>query len=54
MTRTTRLFAGAKESEVLDHYEDGGITNFGLAIDWGWFRWFDVSDLLAAARAVTR
>jgi YidC/Oxa1 family membrane protein insertase len=39
-TTTTRLFAGAKESKVLDHYEDGGIENFGLAIDWGWFRWF--------------
>ena len=39
-TRTTRLFVGAKESEVLDHYEDGGVENFGLAIDWGWFRWF--------------
>jgi YidC/Oxa1 family membrane protein insertase len=39
-SRTTRLFAGAKESEVLDHYEDAGVTNFGLAIDWGWFRWF--------------
>jgi len=39
VTRTTRLFAGAKESTVLDHYEDGGVTNFGLAIDWGWFRW---------------
>ena len=39
VTRTTRLFAGAKESQVLDHYEDGGVTNFGLAIDWGWFRW---------------
>jgi YidC/Oxa1 family membrane protein insertase len=38
-TRTTRLFAGAKESRVLDHYEDGGVSNFGLAIDWGWFRW---------------
>lgn len=38
-TRTTRLFAGAKESKVLDHYEDGGVSNFGLAIDWGWFRW---------------
>ncbi len=37
---TTRLFAGAKESKVLDHYEDGGVENFGLAIDWGWFRWF--------------
>ena len=39
VTRATRLFAGAKETTVLDHYEDGGITNFGLAIDWGWFRW---------------
>jgi YidC/Oxa1 family membrane protein insertase len=40
VTQTTRLFAGAKESEVLNHYEDGGVSNFGLAIDWGWFRWF--------------
>jgi YidC/Oxa1 family membrane protein insertase len=40
VTRTTQLFAGAKESTVLDHYQDGGITNFGRAIDWGWFRWF--------------
>ncbi|MFO1255574.1 MAG: membrane protein insertase YidC [Sphingomonadaceae bacterium] len=38
---TTRLFAGAKESSVLDRYEAGGIANFGLAIDWGWFRWFE-------------
>ncbi len=37
----TRLFAGAKESAVLDRYQDGGIANFGLAIDWGWFRWFE-------------
>jgi YidC/Oxa1 family membrane protein insertase len=42
LTRTTRLFAGAKESEVLDSYQDAGVTNFGLAIDWGWFRWFEV------------
>ncbi len=41
LARTTRLFAGAKESDVLDRYQDGGITNFGLAIDWGWFRWFE-------------
>jgi YidC/Oxa1 family membrane protein insertase len=41
LTRTTRLFAGAKESRVLDRYEDAGITKFGLAIDWGWFRWFE-------------
>ncbi|WP_299308718.1 membrane protein insertase YidC [uncultured Croceicoccus sp.] len=38
---TTRLFAGAKESNVLDAYEAQGIANFGLAIDWGWFRWFE-------------
>jgi YidC/Oxa1 family membrane protein insertase len=39
-TTATRLFAGAKESRVLDHYENAGVPNFGLAIDWGWFRWF--------------
>ena len=42
VTRTTRLFAGAKESDVLNAYEDAGIPKFGLAIDWGWFRWFEV------------
>ena len=45
LTRTTRLFAGAKEVAVLDDYEQAGnergITNFSLAIDWGWFRWFE-------------
>lgn len=41
VTRTTRLFAGAKESAVLDAYEDAGLSKFGLAIDWGWFRWFE-------------
>ena len=40
-TLTTKLFAGAKESSVLDRYAAAGITNFGLAIDWGWFRWFE-------------
>jgi YidC/Oxa1 family membrane protein insertase len=40
LSRTTRLFAGAKESNVLDRYAAAGITNFDLAIDWGWFRWF--------------
>ncbi|WP_254912915.1 membrane protein insertase YidC [Novosphingobium sp. B 225] len=44
--RTTRLFAGAKESKVLDAYEASGITNFSLAIDWGWFRWFEKPILL--------
>ena len=37
----TRVFAGAKESEVLDRYEEAGIVNFGKAIDWGWFFWFE-------------
>jgi YidC/Oxa1 family membrane protein insertase len=41
VSRTTRLFAGAKESEVLDDYEAAGIDKFGLSIDWGWFRWFE-------------
>jgi len=40
ITRTTQLFAGAKESAVLDHYEAAGVPRFGLAIDWGWFNWF--------------
>ncbi len=38
VTHTTRLFAGAKESAVLRAYEAGGVPQFGLAIDWGWFR----------------
>ena len=41
VTRTTRLFAGAKENAVLTAYENAGVTNFSLAIDWGWFRWFE-------------
>ena len=41
ISRSTRLFAGAKESVVLDQYRDTlGIENFGKAIDWGWFEWF--------------
>ena len=40
-TTTSRLYAGAKESGVLDSYEDAGLEKFGLAIDWGWFRWFE-------------
>ncbi len=41
LSHTTKLFAGAKEHTVLDAYEKQGIANFGLAIDWGWFRWFE-------------
>lgn len=41
LTQQTRLFAGAKESQILDKYEEGGITRFGLAISWGWFWFFE-------------
>src|SRR6476661_1849421 len=34
----SRLFAGAKVSDLLDRYESGlGIKKFDLLIDWGWF-----------------
>ncbi len=39
VTSSSRLFAGAKEVEVLDNYTDKlGIKSLDLAIDWGWFR----------------
>ena len=41
VSRTTRLFAGAKDSEILEAYEAQGVDRFSLAIDWGWFRWFE-------------
>ena len=41
LTQDTRLYAGAKESRILDKYEDGGITYFGKAISWGWFEIFE-------------
>ncbi|MEM1046994.1 MAG: membrane protein insertase YidC [Pseudomonadota bacterium] len=35
---TTRLFAGAKQVELIDDYEAQlGIDRFELLIDWGWF-----------------
>ncbi len=41
VSSSTLLFAGAKESAVLDTYRDDlGIDKFGKAIDWGWFEWF--------------
>lgn len=40
-TQTVRLFAGAKENNVLEAYEKQGATNLSLSIDWGWFRWFE-------------
>ena len=41
LSETTQLYAGAKESVVLDDYEETGITYFGKAISWGWFEWFE-------------
>src|SRR6202790_592111 len=36
---TARLFAGAKEVAILDGYDKAlHLNRFGLAIDWGWFR----------------
>ena len=38
VTQTARLFAGAKEVDLLDRYEDKeGVFFFDKAIDWGWF-----------------
>jgi YidC/Oxa1 family membrane protein insertase len=37
LTQSTRLYAGAKDSTILDRYEEAGITYFGKAISWGWF-----------------
>ena len=37
VTKTTQLFAGAKESNVLSEYEAAGVDKFGKSIDWGWF-----------------
>jgi YidC/Oxa1 family membrane protein insertase len=34
----TRIFAGAKESRLIDEYQEKlSIKNFDLMIDWGWF-----------------
>lgn len=41
ISRTARLFVGAKETYTLEKYADAGIDKFDFAIDWGWFRWFE-------------
>jgi YidC/Oxa1 family membrane protein insertase len=37
---TTRLYAGAKEVNVLEAYDDQLGTRIDKAIDWGWYEWF--------------
>lgn len=38
ISKTTRLFAGAKELKLINHYQDAlNIPRFDLAIDFGWF-----------------
>ncbi|MFM6853202.1 MAG: membrane protein insertase YidC [Sphingopyxis sp.] len=39
-TTQTQIFAGAKETSLLDDYTAGGITLLDRATDWGWFIWF--------------
>ncbi|MEA3057305.1 MAG: YidC/Oxa1 family rane protein insertase, partial [Sphingomonadales bacterium] len=40
VTSQARLFAGAKQYELLKQYEAGGVDGLTRAIDWGYFRWF--------------
>ena len=40
VTGETRLFAGAKDYDLLQKYEGAGIAELNRAIDWGWFRFF--------------
>jgi YidC/Oxa1 family membrane protein insertase len=37
----SRLFAGAKEVQLLDAYEEQGVEQLDLALDWGWFWFFE-------------
>lgn len=38
VSHTSRFYAGAKETALLDRYEESGIAKFGNAVDWGWFQ----------------
>ncbi|MBC7985766.1 MAG: membrane protein insertase YidC [Sphingomonadaceae bacterium] len=37
-----RLFAGAKETNLLEAYDEQGLNQIDLAVDWGWFYWFEL------------
>lgn len=41
LTTTSRIFVGAKETQLLERYQDAGVAKFDRAIDWGWFYWFE-------------
>lgn len=41
-TTTSKFFAGAKDVSLLERYEKEGATQLDLAIDWGWFYWFEL------------
>ncbi|MGP1283541.1 MAG: membrane protein insertase YidC [Parasphingopyxis sp.] len=43
ITGSTSFFAGAKETLLLERYEaERGLNQIDLAIDWGWFYWFEL------------
>ena len=43
LSGTSRLFVGAKETYTLQAYADKqGVAMLDFAIDWGWFRWFEL------------
>ena len=42
LATTSRFFAGAKDVSLLQRYEREGISQLSLAIDWGWFYWFEL------------
>ncbi|MET0360160.1 MAG: membrane protein insertase YidC, partial [Sphingobium sp.] len=46
LSTSSRIFVGAKETQLLERYQDGangvqGVAKFDRAIDWGWFYWFE-------------
>ena len=42
VTSEARFFAGAKDYELLQRYDDAGVPQLSQSIDWGWFEWFMV------------